>query len=121
MATTKATTAVEQALTLSAGAADDVGANQNIGTGYGAMLYIKLTNGATGPTVPAQVQVQVSADAAEYMDFGAALIGGTANLGVSSWAVAIPAAVENVRTVQGSNTGQAVTCDIDLSNITAIS
>jgi hypothetical protein len=121
MATTKAVTAMENGLTLTAGAGDDTGTAVTLDDGYGAQISLKLTNGATGPTVAAQIQIQVSQDNSEWYSFGGPLVGNTDNSGVSSWSVEIPIGVEYVRTVQGSNTGQNVTCDIDLSEVTAVS
>lgn len=70
MATTKEVSAIWSAQTLTAGAGDTTSAAETIDTGYGAALHIKLTNGATGPTVPAQVQIEVSADNTEWYEHG---------------------------------------------------
>lgn len=121
MAATKVVTAMESGLTLSAGGGDDTGATVTIDTGYGGQISLKLTNGGTGPTVAAQIQIQVSQDNTEFYDFGGPLVGTTDNSDVSSWSIRVPMGVEYIRTVQGSNTGQAVTCDIDLTNVTALS
>lgn len=121
MATTKAFTAIWNAQSLTAGAGDTTSGVQTIDAGYGAALHIKLTNGATGPTIPAQVQIQVSGDNSEFYDFGGPLIGGTGNNEVRSWGgIVIPIGVEYVRLVAGSNTVQAVTVDADISNVTAV-
>lgn len=120
MASTKAAVALENGLVLVAAAGDDTGASQNLPTGYGAQLNLKLTNGAAGPTLPAEIQIQVSSDNAEWYDYGGALVGGVANNGVYSWSVHIPMTVQYFRTVQGSNTGQNVTCDIDYTHVTAV-
>ncbi len=120
MATTKAVTAMESGLTLTAGAGDDTGAAVTLDDGYGAQIHLKLTNGGTGPTVAAQIQIQASADNSEWYNFGGPLVGTTGNSEINSWSVEIPIGVEYVRTVQGSNTGQNVTCDIDLSEVTAV-
>ena len=122
MASTKAHTAMESSLTLTAGAGDDTGTAVDLTDGYGATINVKLTNGGTGPTIAAQVQIQVSEDNSEWYDFGGALVGSTGNSAVRSWGgIEIPFGTQYVRTVQGSNTDQNVTCDIDLSEVTAIS
>lgn len=122
MASTKAVTAIWSSQTLTAGAGDTTSSAVDLSDGYGAALHIKLTNGATGPTVAAQVQIQVSADNSEYYNFGGALKGGTANSGVYSWGgIDIPVGVEYVKLVAGSNTGQNVTVDADISEVTALS
>lgn len=121
MATTKAVTAIWSGQTLTAGAADTTATAVTLDDGYGAALHIKLTNGATGPTVAAEVQIQVSADNSEWYDFGGALVGTTNNSDVVSWGgIEIPIGVEYLRLVAGSNTGQDVTVDADLSEVSAV-
>lgn len=121
MASTKAVTAIFNGTTLTAGASDTTSSVVTLDDGYGAALHIKLTNGATGPTVAAQVQIQVSADNSEWYDLGGALVGSTTNSDVVSWGgIEIPVGVEYLRLVAGSNTGQAVTCDADISEVTAV-
>lgn len=85
-------------------------------------MDIKLTNGSTGPTVAAQVQVQVAADVSGtlFVNFGGPLVGSTANNGVSSWSVELPIGVNRLQLVAGSNTSQNVTVDADVSNVTGI-
>lgn len=121
MASTKAVTAIWSGTTLTAGAADTTSSAVVLDDGYGASLHIKLTNGATGPTVAAQVLIQVSADNSEWYDFGRALVGLTTNSGVASWGgIEIPIGVEYLRLVAGSNTVQNVTVDADISEVTAL-
>lgn len=120
MASTKSTTALHSGTTLTAGAGDTTATAVDLTDGYGATIYIKITNGATGPTLPAQVQIQLSADNSEWYDYGQPFVGGTANSGVYSTVVQLPPESEHVRTVSGSNTGQNVTLDVDLSEISAI-
>ncbi len=122
MATTKAVTAIWSSQSLSAGGADTTSSVVTLDDGYGATLHIKLTNGATGPTVPAQVQIEVSADNTEWYEMGGPLKGNTDNNGEVSWGgIPIDVGVEYLRLVAGSNTGQAVTVEADLSEVTAIS
>lgn len=121
MATTKAVTAIWSSTTLTAGAADTTSSAVDLSDGYGAQVHIKLSNGATGPTVAAQVQIQFSADNSEYYNYGGALIGSTSNNAVSSWSVEVPIGVEYLKLVAGSNTGQDVTVDSDISEVTAVS
>jgi hypothetical protein len=125
MAATKARTSIWSAQTLTAGAGDTNGSWIDLSAGYGALVDIKLTNGATGPTVAAQVQVQVAANynagsPTLVTNFGGALIGLTSNNGVAQFSVEIPIAAAAVRLVAGSNTGQNVTVDADLSQVTAL-
>jgi len=122
MALAKTRTSINSATTMTAGAGDVNGTAQDLTGSYGAQLDIKLTNGATGPTVGAQVQVQVAADAGGtlWVNFGGALVGPTSNNGTASWSLDLPIGVAAVRLVSGSNTGQAVTLDADISKVTAI-
>lgn len=121
MALTKANTVVHDDATLTAGAADTTSATQDLTGSYDTLVRVRITNGATGPTVAAQCKVQISeADiAAKYMTL-ATLQGGTANSGVYEWCVQIPGAAEYLRTVSGSNTGQNVTLRVTLEKVTAL-
>ena len=121
MASTKTATAIADGVTMTAGAGDVTHTAVNLDDGYGAALHVKLTNGGTGPTVAARVQVEVSADNSEWYDLGHPLIGNTDNSGVASWGgIAIPMGVEHLRLVSGSNTSQNVTLDADISEVTAL-
>jgi hypothetical protein len=121
MTTTKTITAIWSGQTLTAGAADTTSSVVTLDDGYGAALHIKLSNGATGPTVAAEVQIQVSADNSEWYDFGPPLVGNEDGNGVESWGgIEIPMGVEYLRLVAGSNTGQDVTVDADISEVTAV-
>lgn len=120
MGATKSNTQVHNSTTLTAGAGDTTSSAVDLTTAYGAVLNIKLTNGATGPTVPAQCQVQVSEDNSKYYNFGFPLVGSAANSAVTSWTVEIPLGVQYIKTVSGSNTGQNVTIDVDCSAVTGI-
>lgn len=122
MSATKARTSIWAAQTLTAGAGNTTSGAVDLSTGYGAQLDVSLTNGATGPTVAAQVQIQVAADFAGtlWVNFGGPLVGSTSNSGVSSWSIDLPIGVARVQLVAGSNTGQNVTVNADLSNVTGI-
>ncbi len=121
MATTKVVTVLATGVTLTAGAGDTTSSAVDLSDGYGAALHIKLTNGGAGPTIPAQVQVEVSADNSEWYAIGGPYVGGVTNSGVYDWGgIPINIGVEYVRTVSGSNTDQDVTLDIDLSEVTAV-
>jgi len=120
MATTKTATVIWSTQTLTAGAEDTTSSTVTLDDGYGAALHIKLTNGGTGPTVAAQVEVQVSADNSEWYEF-CTLPGGTLASAVYEWGgIEIPIGVEYLRLVAGSNTDQDVTVDADISEVAAI-
>ena len=120
MATTKVMTEIWSATTLTAAAGDTTSAAITLDDGYGAFVSIKLTNGATGPTVAAQVQIQTSQDGTVYFNYGGPLVGSLVNAAVTSWSVEIPIGVEYLKLVAGSNTGQNVTVDADISEVTAV-
>jgi hypothetical protein len=107
---------------LAAGGGNVTSSAVDLSTGYGAQVDIQLTNGGTGPTIPAQVQIQVANDVAGtlFVNFGGPLVGSTTASAVTSWSVDLPIGVTRVRIVSGSNTGQAVTLDADISNVTGI-
>ena len=122
MATTKTVTAIWSSQTLTAGAGDTTATAVNLTDGYGATVNIKLTNGGTGPTIAAQVQVELSEDNSEWYKFGGPLVGGVANNGIYSWGgIEIPMGTQYLRLVAGSNTGQNVTVDADISEVSAVS
>ena len=118
MAATKSHSAVSA--TLTAGGADTVATGVDLTTVYAAAYLIKLTNGATGPTVPAQVQVQVSADNSNWYNHGGPLVGSTANSAVTSWVVELPPSALYARTTSGSNTGQVVSLNTEVAELTGI-
>jgi hypothetical protein len=93
-----------------------------LGDSWGACLHMKLTNGATGPTVPAQIQVEVSPNKIAWFKFGGIWMGSTANSGIKSWGgIIIPMGTGYLRLVAGSNTDQNVTIDADISRVVSAS
>jgi len=123
MATTKAVTAIFSSETFTAGSAHADSSVVTLDDGYGASLHVKITNGATGPTVALTLQIWVSADNSEWYKFGGELSGTTTNSDIVSWGgIEIPAGVEYLKIAPATtNTGQNVTVDADISEITAIS
>jgi len=93
----------------------------DLADGYGGQLHIKITNGATGPTVAAQSQIWTSPDNSNWYKFGGALIATLGNAIVTSWNIPIPIGVKYLNVITGSNTGQNVTLRISGSEVTAIS
>ena len=120
MATTKVVTAIWNSQNLAADSTQ-TSSSVNLDDGYGAALHVKVTNGNTGPSVPAYTQIQVSADGSEWYDFGERLIAGTGDNETSSWGgIDIPQGVEYLRLVATGNKGQPVTLDADISEVTAV-
>ena len=125
MASTKTRTSLWSAQTLTASSGNVSSSWIDLSAGYGAEVDITLTNGGTGPTIPAQVQVQVANDynagaPTLVTNFGGPLVGGTTASEVDYWSVQIPIGCAALRLVAGSNTGQAVTVNADISNVTGL-
>lgn len=123
MTSTKAVTAIFSGETFTAGSTHADSSVVTLDDGYGAALHVKITNGATGPTVPLSLQVWVSADNSEWYKFGGELQGGDDNNGEYSWGgIPIPIGVEYLKIAPATNnTGQNVTVDADISEVTALS
>jgi len=122
VAVSKTRTSIWAAQTLTAGAGNTTSSWIDLSAAEpGSTLSIQLTNGATGPTVAAQVQIQVAdnynaGSPTLPVNFGGPLVGLTTNSGVQSWGgIDLPFGVAAVRLVAGSNTGQNVTVDADIS------
>jgi hypothetical protein len=110
MASTKALSTIIAAATSNAAAATTTGAVIDLTVKYSALLTIKITNGATAPTLPANAYVYVSGDNVNFKLFQK--IGGdTVNASVNEWAVDVPVATMYVRVDVKDNTAQAVTCE----------
>lgn len=125
MAITKARTSIWSAQTLTAAAGNTTSSVIDLSAGYGSVIDIKLTNGATGPTIAAQVQVVVAnnyngGSPTLLTNFGGAFVGGVTNNGIYYASVEIPIGVAAIELVAGSNTGQNVTVDADISTVTAV-
>lgn len=121
MAVTKAVTVLDDNVTLTAAAGDHTSSVWTLDDGHGGMLNIKVTNGATGPTVAATAQVWASPDNSNYYKFGGPLGSTLGNDIISSWAIPVPIGVEYLKIISGSNTGQDVVIRCEGSEITAIS
>ena len=120
--TTKTRTSIWSSQTLTAGAGATTSSAVDLVDGYGAALNIKIANGATGPTVPAEVSIQVSADDTTYFKFGGSLVAGTTNNGTYEWGgIDIPIGNKYLKLVAGTNTGQDVTIDADISEVELVS
>ena len=120
MASTKSATAVWSSQTLTAGAGDTTSSTVDLQDGYGALAMIRLTNGATGPTIAAQVQLQISEDDSSYYDYGSPFVGTTDNNDVIEWTVPIDIGAPYLQMVAGSNTAQNVTVDAKVVEITKV-
>jgi hypothetical protein len=79
----------------------------NNSAGYGATITAQVTNGGTGPTIPATVTVQVSADNTTFVVWAVDTAGVTAST-TYSFGYQLPPEVAYARVVIGSNTAQSV-------------
>lgn len=99
-------------------------------TAFGGLLTIKLTNGGTGPTVQAEARVLVAHNSGATPTAASAgtdwktiyvVSNGTAANTVTEWSVAVDQSVMHLEVEVTGNTGQAVTCEAFLSELTSIS
>jgi hypothetical protein len=97
-------------------------------TAQGGLLTVKVTNGATGPTVPATVNILVAHDAGATPTAGAAgadwktiwsFAASTGNNAVTEQSITIDPGVMHLEVEVTGNTAQAVTCEAYLSEITS--
>jgi hypothetical protein len=120
MATTKVVTVLMDNVTVTAGGSA-TSITLDLQDGYGAALAIKITNGATGPTVAAQAQIWISPDNSNYYAFGGALIATLGNNVVTSWLVPIHMAVKYVYVIVSGNTGQSIVARVSGTEVTEVS
>jgi len=121
MATTKTHHEIADGDTLTAAAGDTYwpsSSGTDLTGDFGAVLHAKVTNGATGPTIPASLNLEVSEDATKWFGYGGTLVTGTGSNTVTQWGgVELPPATAYVRLRAGSNTGQDVTLDASISGL----
>ena len=98
-------------------------------TAQGGLLTVKITNGATGPTVPATVNILIAHNAGATPTAAAAgadwktiwsFSASTGNSVVTEQSITIDPAVMHVEVEVTGNTAQAVTCEAFLSEITSV-
>ena len=127
-------TATKAARTLIAAATSNAAGSTTRGTvdlrtTFGGLLTIKLTNGGTGPTLQAEARVLVAhntgatpAAASAGADWKTIYVignGTTANT-VGEWSIPIDQSVMHCEVEITGNTGQAVTCEAFLSELSGI-
>lgn len=98
-------------------------------TAFGGLLTVKLTNGGTGPTLQAEARVLVAhntgstptaAGAGAYWKTIYVVGNGTAANTVGEWSIPIDQSVMHCKVEITGNTGQAVTCEAFLSELSSI-
>lgn len=120
MPATTSLTTLWSAQTLTAGAGDANSSAEDIRDVYGGICTLRITNGATGPTVPAYIRLEVSYDNSVFFNWTGNLTGGVANNGVYQWTFPRPIGVMYIRAAGGGNTAQNVTVDALISEVTAL-
>lgn len=99
-------------------------------TAQGGILTVKLTNGATGPTVAATCNILIAHNSGATPTPASAgadwktlwpFAGTTANNGITEQSIEIGPGVMHLEVEVTGNTGQAVTCEAFLSEITSAS
>lgn len=106
-------TATTTARTLQASASNAAGATTtgtalDLCTDLGLHVTAKVTNGATGPTVPCTFRLEVSNDNSTWFTHYEAAAQ-TGNNVVTEWSFSLGPEIMYVRSVFTGNTGQAVT------------
>ena len=121
-AVTKTNVVLENNTTLTAGGGlVTKDANTDLTGSYRTLVRIKFTNGATGPTVPAQCQIQLAgASGGTYNNYGATMVSQTGNNVVTDFVVDLPDPGMWLQFSCGNNTAQNVTLRIEIDKITAI-
>jgi len=101
----------------------------DLSTAFGGYLTLKITNGATGPSVQCVANVLVAHNATLPAAAGAgsdwktafSVGNGTAANAVGEWALAIDPAIMHLEVEFTGNTGQAVTVEAVFSELTSVS
>ena len=127
-------TATKTARTLIAAATSNAAAGTTRGTldlrtAFGGLLTMKLTNGGTGPTVAAQARILVAHNAGATPTAASANVdwktlwsfsGDLVASSITEQSIRIDDSVMHVEVEVTGNTGQAVTCEAFLSELTSI-
>ena len=98
-------------------------------TAFGGLLTVKLTNGGTGPTLQAEARVLVAHNTGSTPTAAGAgadwktiyVVGnGTSASTVGEWSIPIDQSVMHCEVEITGNTGQAVTCEAFMSELSSI-
>lgn len=98
-------------------------------TAFGGLLTVKLTNGGTGPTLQAEARVLVAHNTGATPTAASAgtdwktiyVVGnGTAASTIGEWSIPIDQSVMHCEVEITGNTGQAVTCEAFMSELSSI-
>lgn len=98
-------------------------------TAFGGLLTVKLTNGGTGPTLQAEARVLVAHNTGATPTAASAgtdwktiyVVGnGTVASTIGEWSIPIDQSVMHCEVEITGNTGQAVTCEAFMSELSSI-
>lgn len=119
MAASKTKRTVIAAATSNAAGATTNGTELDLSTKYGGLLNVRITNGATGPTIGPDVVVYTGSATGEKREFSRQT-GPTTNNAVTDFPVEIPPGVMFLNLDVTGNTGQAVTIEAFFQELTGI-
>lgn len=96
---------------------------------YGGLLTVKITNGATPPTIQAVANVLIAhnsgstptaAGAGADWKTIASWGGGVVANGISEWSMVVDPAITHLEVEIGGNTGQSVTCEAYITQLAGL-
>lgn len=119
MAVSKTKRTIIAAATSNSAGGTTSGTEQNLSTALGGILTARITNGGTGPTVAASVVVFVGSATGEKRELTRAT-SNTGNSVVTDLVFDIPPGVMFLNVDVTGNTGQAVTCEVFLQELTGL-
>lgn len=90
----------------------------NLTDAYAAHIDIRVTNGATGPTLPATIRIEYSPDNTSWYPQTTDMPADLGNNVVTTFTWDVPPGVAYVRLQAGGNTGQAVTLRAQIVELT---
>lgn len=107
MALTKTTIVVLNSITLVPATPQSASVTLDVAS-VGGSIYLIITNGATGPTIPARVLVEASDDGSTWYYY-ATIFGSVANNGIVSAVIPFTEGILRLKLTATDNTGQNVT------------
>lgn len=118
MAATKTSVTVLASTSNTAGSSTN-GTQWNTSTDYGGILFAKITNGATGPTVGCDFVVYLGESTGTKREFSRQTAP-TTNSAVTEFCVEIPPSAMFVNVTFTGNTAQAVTVECYAQELTTV-
>lgn len=117
MPAAKSTTVIWNNVTQTAGGSTTSSA-VTLTDAYAAHLDIRVTNGATGPTLPATIRIEYSHNNTDWYPQTTDMPADLGNNVVTTFNWDIPPGVGYVRLQGGGNTGQSVTLRAEITELT---